>query len=104
MGGWRGIFTLVRRIRREISGWFAGRELAFNIRQVFQLAGGERQLLLQNVMLLTQGIQFAVAGLLEFAVTLALFCQLQLQRGRRARADTTGEPAPGSQYLTRQCA
>ena len=31
-------------------------------------------------MLLAQSIQFAVAGLLEFAVALALFRQLQLQR------------------------
>ena len=46
MGGWRWLFTLVRRIRREISSRFAGRELAFNIGQVFQLAGGEFQLLL----------------------------------------------------------
>ena len=46
MGRWHGIFTLVRRIRREIASRFAGRELAFNIGQVFQLAGSEFQLLL----------------------------------------------------------
>jgi len=47
MGGWRGLFTLVRRIRREISSRFAGRELAFNIGLGFPvLAGGEFQLLL----------------------------------------------------------
>lgn len=46
MGRWRGIFTLVRRIRREIASRFAGRELTFNIGQIFQLAGGELQLLL----------------------------------------------------------
>ena len=34
----------------------------------------------KNVMLLAQCIQLAVAGLLELAVALALFRQLQLQR------------------------
>lgn len=56
-------------------------------------------------MLLAQCIQLAVAGLLEFTVTLALFRQLQLQRpDRRARVDTVGEPVPGSRYLTLQYA
>ena len=78
MGGWRGLFTLVRRIRREISSRFAGRELAFNIGQVFQLARRKIELRLKVLMLLAKRIQIAIGRLLQFAVALAFFGELEL--------------------------
>ncbi len=58
---------------------FAGGELAFDIRQVFKLAGSELKLSAQVTLLLAQGIQLAVGALLKLAVTPALIRQRQLR-------------------------
>ena len=68
----------MRRIRVVISSRFTGRKLTLNIGQVFQLARRKIELRLKVLMLLAKRIQIAIGRLLQFAVALAFFGELEL--------------------------
>ena len=72
------LVAAMRRIRIVISRRFTGGKLALNIGQVLQFTRGEIELCLKVLMLLTQRIQIAIGRLLQFAVTLAFFGELEL--------------------------